>query len=97
MDSGPLYSRELPGGGFVSIEPLTQDEATFRAQVCVERRSDPSRRAGHAPPVIADVSGESQATVFKSLYDIASDNVAIARGLMQWQSKHGGSSEQARQ
>lgn len=85
--TGPLYTRELPGGGYVSIEPLPHSPSTFRAQVSVERRSDPKRRIGHSPPVIADLTGASQASVFKALYEIASDNVQIARGLMQWQAE----------
>lgn len=84
---GPLYSRDLPGGGYVTIEVVPHSASTFRAQVCVERRSDPRRRVGHQPPVIAELTGATQASVFKALYEIASDNVAIARGLVQWQSK----------
>ncbi len=84
---GPLYTRDLPGGGFVSIEVLPHSPSTFRAQVCVERRSDPKRRVGHMPPVIADLTGATQASVFKTLYEIASDNVAIANGLRQWQAR----------
>jgi hypothetical protein len=81
-----LYTRELPGGGFVSIETLPSDGTTFRACVSVERRTDPGRRAGHSPPVIAELSGDSRSGVFGELYRIASDNVAVASGIMRWQS-----------
>jgi hypothetical protein len=52
----------------------------------VERRSDPSRRDGHAPPVIASAEGASTHSVFRQLLEIASDNVAVARALLRWQS-----------
>ncbi|MBX6332770.1 MAG: hypothetical protein IRY91_13060 [Gemmatimonadaceae bacterium] len=83
-----LYSRELPGGGMVTIESLAVDSGkSCRARISVERRSDPKRREGHTPPVIAEASAPSQAAAFKELYEIASDNVAVARGLIQWQAR----------
>ena len=56
----------------------------FRARVCVERRADATRRDGHEPPVIAEAEGETSGTVFGDLYRIASDNAAVARGLLRW-------------
>jgi hypothetical protein len=85
-DSTLLYSRELPGGGFVAIEGATAADG-YRARISVERRGDPKRREGHEPPVIAEASGMTEADVFKELYQIASDNVAVARGLIQWQAR----------
>jgi hypothetical protein len=81
-----LYTRELPGGGYVAIEALPTDGMHYRARISVERRSDPSRRVGHVPPVIAEVEGPSRSSVFSQLYEIASDNVAVARGILRWQS-----------
>jgi hypothetical protein len=85
-----LYSRELPGGGVVTIEALPEGSPRCQARLLVERRSDPKRRYGHTPPVIAEVTALSQAMAFKELYQIASDNVAIARGLIQWQARQRG-------
>lgn len=82
-----LYSRELPGGGYVAIEVLDEDGRTHRARLSVERRSDPQRRVGHYPPVIAEAEGGTRAGVFTELFRIASDNVAIARGIMEWQAR----------
>jgi len=82
-----LYQRELPGGGYVHVR--ADDEAatgTHRAHVSVERRSDPSRREGHAPPVIASAEGTTRQDVFRELLEIAADNVAVARALLRWQS-----------
>lgn len=80
-----LFTRDLPGGGFVAIESLPGDEGVHRARVSVERRTDPDRRMGHLPPVIATREGASQTAVFDELYRIAVDNVEIARGIMRWQ------------
>lgn len=82
-----LYSRELPGGGQVTIEARGATGQPWEARVMVERRCDPRRREGHAPPVIAEVEQPTQAVAFRELYTIASDNVAIARGLITWQTR----------
>jgi hypothetical protein len=81
-----LYRRELPGGGFVDVredEELAGD--THRAHVAVERRTDPARREGHRPPIVATAEGDSMVGIFRQLLEIASDNVAIARALLRWQ------------
>jgi len=85
-DTGPriLYQRELPGGGFVHVEEESLvDTDTHRARVTVERRTDPTRRDGHVPPIIATAEGESRQSVFGKLVSIAKDNVAIARALLR--------------
>jgi hypothetical protein len=71
----------------VAIEALPSDGTTFRARVTVERRSDPARRAGHVPPVIALAEGSSHTSVFNELYPIAADNVAVASGILHWQAQ----------
>ena len=78
-----LYSRELPSGGFVLIEADNTEGGLHHAFLAVERRSDPSRRAGHEPPVIAEARGSSRQTVFRELYAIARDNLAISRALLR--------------
>jgi hypothetical protein len=91
MDSSELlYTRDLPGGGRVVIEsavPGAPELSTCRARVVVERRRDPLRREGHAPPVIVEAEGPTRARLYEELVAIASDNVAVARGLIEWQSK----------
>jgi hypothetical protein len=84
-DAAVLYTRELPGGGYVAIEALPAEGAKYRARISVERRTDPARRVGHLPPVIAEAEGASRTSVFNELYRIASDNVAVARGILRWQ------------
>ena len=84
-ETAVLYTRELPGGGFVAIESLSSDDGVHRARISVERRNELDRRDGHERPIIAELEGSSRAAVFDELYRIAVDNVAIARGIMRWQ------------
>ena len=84
----PLYSRELPGGGYVIIEQLPTEDGVYRAQLTVERRTDPVRRDGHERPVIATAEGASTADVYRDLLQIAADNVAVARCILRWQARH---------
>jgi len=81
-----LYRRNLPGGGFVNVETESATpEQVHRAVITVERRSDPSRRDGHHPPVVAVSEGPSAQGVFRQMLEIAADNIAIARALLRSQ------------
>ena len=83
-ESKIVYQRELPGGGYVHVEEESlQDTETHRAHVTVERRTDPTRRDGHEPPVNARAQGRSPQSVFGELFRIAQDNVAIAKALLR--------------
>lgn len=83
-ESRVVYQRELPGGGYVNVEEeQRQDTETHRAHVTVERRTDPTRRDGHEPPVIARAEGRNSQGVFGELLRIAQDNVAIAKALLR--------------
>ena len=82
-----LYSRTLPGGGFVNVDVDPPSAAGIhRAYVAVERRVDPARRDGHVPPVVASAEGGTRQNVFAQLLSIAADNVAVARALLRWRS-----------
>jgi hypothetical protein len=70
-----------------SAAPGAPELSACRARVVVERRRDPQRREGHAPPVIVEAEGPTRARLYEELVVIASDNVAVARGLIEWQSK----------
>ena len=80
-----LFTRELPGGGFVAIESVPGADGVHRARISVERRRDPERRLGHTPPVIASAEGASSEAIFEELYRIAIDNVEVSRGIIRWQ------------
>ena len=81
----PLYTRPLPGGGYVAIEHVEDGDPAYRAQLRVERRADPLRRAGHAPPVIAERHGEEPDAVVDELRTIAASNVSVAQGIQRLQ------------
>jgi hypothetical protein len=86
-----LYRRPMPGGGYVDVEmEVVREHAdgTGRAygRLILERRSDQSRRTGHQPPVVAEVSGDDVDEVLAHLFSLAQDNAALARSLMRWQS-----------
>lgn len=89
-----LYSRDLPGGGFVAIdarpgsaagaEMAAGEAREHHARLWVERRSDPARRAGHTPPVIARAAGRDLEGAVAELRAIAADNVALALAMRRW-------------
>ncbi len=86
-ESEPLYTRRLPGGGYVSIEQVDDGRAAYRAQLRVERRSDPARREGHAAPVIAEIEGVDPQAVLAELHAIAESNVSLAQRIVRWQTR----------
>lgn len=76
-----VYSRDLPGGGYVAIdaEPSTGPRGdAHRTRLWVERRADPTRRSGHIPPVVAQRSAPTLEHALAELQAIAADNVALA-------------------
>lgn len=58
-DLSHLYHRELPGGGYVAIEMISDldEAATDLEQVAVERRGAEARRYGHQPPSFTKPAG----------------------------------------
>ena len=85
QDPALLYIRELPGGGYVTIEGQpTHEGVPYYGVLHVERRSDPDRRAGHEPPVIVEAEGRTQDEVLDRLLAIANSNVAVAAALLRW-------------
>ena len=87
-DPEVLYARNLPGGGVVRIESVADGTEEAEARVVVERRSDPDRRDGHEAPVIAEERGGDKRSLLEKLVQLASDNVAIARGLQRLQRRN---------
>lgn len=84
----PVYSRRMPGGGYVRVELLISEPATLSAQglrgrVVMERRS-------YAPPspddeelIVEEVEGADANVVVAELFRIACDNAAIARRVLR--------------
>ena len=83
-----VYSRPMPGGGYVRAELLVSEPADLagerlRGRVVIERRS-------YAPPspdeeelVVEEVEGSDQNAVVAELVRIARDNAAIARRVLR--------------
>lgn len=88
-DRAVLYLRQLPGGGYVSIEARDDGPASYWGGLCVERRSLPDRRDGHPPPIVLEASGPTQEAVFETLIRIADSNVAVASALQKWEAARG--------
>jgi hypothetical protein len=84
LDAEPLYTRQLPGGGYVVIE-AAQTDAEVSLRLYVERRVDPKRRQGHQPPIVAEISGVDRERAVRQLVRIAENNVEVARALQRWQ------------
>ena len=85
------YRRPMPGGGYVDVEMEVgqgSEGAVGHAQgrVIMERRAELSRRVGHQPPVVAEMSGDDADELMAHLFRLARDNSALARSLMKWQS-----------
>lgn len=83
-ETEPLYTRQLPGGGYVAIEAARSD-AEVSLRLYVERRVDPKRRTGHQPPIVEEVSGVDRERAIRQLVRIAENNVEVARALRRWQ------------
>ncbi len=85
-----LYTRELPGGGYVVIDLLSPDgQLGAHLRLWVERRADATRRAGHSPPVLIETETADPETDLAQLQRIASDNVAVAQAIRRWQRERG--------
>ena len=89
-----MYRRELPGAGFVCIdvshapgEGASGGRESSRIRMYVERRASEDRRIGHEPPVLAEYEGDDFEPTLGELYRMAADNVALARALLDWQTR----------
>ena len=86
--SAPLYTRTMPGGGYVRVELVSSDRgnaggARRRGRVVIEPRDTMPRRADDAPLVVEEVEGEDENAVVAELFRIARDNAAIARRVLR--------------
>ena len=87
----PLYRRPMPGGGWVQVELDASPgdvrpegrSAPLRGRVVMERRADPGRRYGHQAPVVAELAGDDRDALMTDLFQLARDNAALARSLLQ--------------
>lgn len=82
-----LYTRPMPGGGYVRIELLVSDRGAVaterrRGRVVIEQRT--LARVGEAIPlVVEELEGDDENEVVEQLFRIARDNAAIARRVLR--------------
>ena len=84
----PLYSRAMPGGGYVRAELLVSQPADLaaerlRGRVVMERRSFVPPSPEDEELVVEEVEGSDQNAVVAELLRITLDNAAIARSIMR--------------
>jgi hypothetical protein len=85
--SEALYTRPMPGGGYVRVELLVSDRGAVaterrRGRVVIEQRT--LARVGEALPlVVEEVEGDDENEVVEQLFRIARDNAAIARRVLR--------------
>ena len=85
--SEALYTRPMPGGGYVRVELLVSDRTAVaterrRGRVVIEQRT--LARVGEAIPlVVEELEGDDENEVVEQLFRIARDNAAIARRVLR--------------
>ena len=86
--SQPLYTRPMPGGGYVRVELVVSDRGDVanerrRGRVVIEPREASPRRDDSAPLVVEEVEGDDESAVVAECFRIARDNAAIARRVLR--------------
>jgi hypothetical protein len=83
----PLYTRPMPGGGYVRVELVVSDRGAVASErrlgrVVIEPR-DARRRDDLVPLVVEEVEGDDENAVVAECFRIARDNAAIARRVLR--------------
>ena len=83
-----LYTRPMPGGGYVRVELVVSDRGDIaserrRGRVVIEPREASPRRDDSAPLVVEEVEGDDENAVVAECFRIARDNAAIARRVLR--------------
>ena len=90
MTAQSLYSRPMPGGGYVRVEMLVPESDAAAAdrlhgRVIMERRVQTPATPEEEPVVVEEVEGDDPNVVVAELFRIARDNAAIARRVLRRQ------------
>jgi hypothetical protein len=88
--SQPIYTRPMPGGGYVRVEVLESEVDAERAEylrgrVVLERRSPAPATPEDDHVVVEELEGDDPNVVMSELFRIARDNAAIARRVLRRQ------------
>ena len=84
----PLYTRPMPGGGYVRIDLVSgarDDAARARrlGRVVIEPRAASPRRDEAPQLVVDEIEGDDEQAVVAECFRIARDNAAIARRVLR--------------
>lgn len=84
----PLYTRSMPGGGWVRVELVVGDRSGAaggrrRGRLVIEPRGASPRRGDGSPLVVEEIERESEEALVDELFRIARDNAAIARRVLR--------------
>lgn len=84
----PLYTRSMPGGGYVRVEVVASDRgdaarARRLGRVVIEPREASPRRDDALPLVVEEIEGDDERAVVAECFRIARDNAAIARRVLR--------------
>ena len=84
----PLYTRPMPGGGYVRVELVVSDRGDvtrerLHGRVVIEPRDASSRRDAATPLVVEEIEGDDENAVVAECFRIARDNAAIARRVLR--------------
>lgn len=84
----PLYTRTMPGGGYVKVELVVSDRGNVAhervsGRVVIEPRGATARRMDLVPLVVEEMEGDDEDTVVAELFRIARDNAALARRVLR--------------
>jgi len=84
----PLYTRPMPGGGYVRVELVVSDRGDVaserrRGRVVIEPRDASPRRDDSTPLVVEEIEGDDENAVVAECFRIARDNAAIARRVLR--------------
>jgi hypothetical protein len=88
--SEPVYTRPMPGGGYVRVELVENDDGAaetehLRGRVVIERRTPAPATPEEEHVVVEDLEGDDPNLVMAELFRIARDNAAIARRVLRRQ------------
>ena len=87
VSARPLYTRSLPGGGFVRVELVEADASAGAPHRCgrvvIEPRESAPRLAADQPLVVEELEGDDEGVLVTELIRIARDNAAIARRVLR--------------
>lgn len=88
MTRQPLYSRPMPGGGYVRVELLVSEPGALaaeraRGRVVMDRRTPTPATPPEEPVLVEELEGDDPNSIFDELFRIAHDNAAIARRVLR--------------